>query len=451
MNRFDRRRFLQVLGAAGAAASLSHPLYEALADGGAASDEFFIFIHAAGGWDVTLWSDPRNQQLGLVDPPDDVVLSTDGITRWVDDAAQDDGSHSFKLVKKGNLVFGPAIGNLADRYDRLTLFNGVAMNTVSHPDGTYFSSTGRHLAGGKPVSTSIDSLIASELGAEQLFPSVSVNFPSTFLDPKLDRRAMPLRVGDVGTIGRSLTRSNERTTAADRDAVTIALTEEAADLAKRSADPLVFEAFGLQLGSLRKMIGSGLIELFNASKLKLAQPAFNYAAKYQAGPAVTAAFAVEAMRQNLVRSVSFSTASVDTHNTNYRFHAMMLQEIFDLVSTLLDQLDATPHPTKPSAKLSEHTHILVISEFCRTPQINVAGGRDHYPNNSALVLSPRFKGNTVFGKSDPEQLLPMDAGSFADGTRPVGPPDILATLLSAFGIDPRKHLRDGDVVKSVLV
>ena len=113
-------------------------------------------------------------------------------------------------------------------------------------------------------------------------------------------------------------------------------------------------------------------------------------------------------------------------------------------------MDAIPHPTKSGKKLSDHAHVLVVSEFCRTPQINLAGGRDHYPNNSALVISPRFRGGRSYGKTDVEQLLPATAGTFADGARPVAPPDLLATLLAAFKIEPRKYLRDGEVVKELL-
>ena len=51
-------------------------------------------------------------------------------------------------------------------------------------------------------------------------------------------------------------------------------------------------------------------------------------------------------------------------------------------------------------KLADHTHILVFSDFCRTPQINLSGGRDHYPNNSALVISPKFARGRSFGKTD---------------------------------------------------
>ena len=38
----------------------------------------------------------------------------------------------------------------------------------------------------------------------------------------------------------------------------------------------------------------------------------------------------------------------------------------------------------------------------------------------------------------------------ADGMRAVAPPDVLATFLSAFDVDPRRYMRDGDVVRSIL-
>ena len=148
--------------------------------------------------------------------------------------------------------------------------------------------------------------------------------------------------------------------------------------------------------------------------------------------------------------VSFALGGFDTHANNYRNQALCQQDMFDLLAVLLRKLDATPHPHRAGAKLSEHTHILLVSDFCRTPQINIGGGRDHYPNNSALVISPRFRGNFVFGKSDPDQLLPAQAKTFSDGERPIAPPDLLATFLHAFGVPPRKYLRDGEVVSELL-
>ena len=187
-------------------------------------------------------------------------------------------------------------------------------------------------------------------------------------------------------------------------------------------------------------------DLFEDGPLKAAQPAFDYKARFAGRAALDAAFALEAMKRNLVRCVAFSSGGFDTHASNYRTQALVQQELFGLVATLVKQLDATPHPTRTGRKLADHTHIVVLSDFCRTPQINLAGGRDHYPNNSALVISPRFAGGLCFGKTDHDQLLPAIAKRFADGERPIAPPDLLATLLRAFQIEPHRYLRDGEVV-----
>lgn len=448
----DRRTFLKVLGAGTASAFaapslLGGPVMRALADT-PASKEFFILIHAAGGWDVTLWSDPRNQQKGLVDPATTDTVTTAGVTSWID-APTDSGAKTFQLVQKGNYTLGPTLGSLGDHYDRFTLINGISMNTVSHPDGTYFSSTGRHLAGGRPVAASIDTMLSNEFGTQQILPTISVNYPSTYLGLGLDARVIPLRVSDITAVARSLTRDALYTTAAERTAVTAMLSDEAAELAQSAFRPEVPTSIELQYGSLSQMLGPMVNGLFNAGALQLAHPGFNYKGRFQGGVCINAAFAVEAIKRRMVRSVSFATSSFDTHNSNYKNQSLLQQELFELIAQLLRELDATTFDGS-SDKLSDHTHILVVSDFCRTPQINLNGGRDHYPNNSALILSPRIKANTVFGKSDPDQLLPLDAGTFADGVRAVTPPDVLATFLGAFGVDPRKYMRDGDVIQSLL-
>ena len=44
----------------------------------------------------------------------------------------------------------------------------------------------------------------------------------------------------------------------------------------------------------------------------------------------------------------------------------------------------------------------------------------------------------------------MPAKTFGDGPRAIAPPDVLATMLGAFDIDPRKYMRDGEIVKELL-
>ncbi|TAK32520.1 MAG: DUF1501 domain-containing protein [Myxococcaceae bacterium] len=448
-----RRTFLKVLGGAAGAGIASQPLFRAFADPPVASDEFFVLIHASGGWDVTLSLDPRNERRGIIEPGSTDTIDTAPIRLWRD-APLDADSSTFEILRPSgsSLRFGPAIGALAEMPDRLTVINGLAMNTVSHPDGTFFAATGRHLAGGKPVAASIDTMLANEFGRESLLPTVSVGYPSTYVGDDLDARVSPLRVSSVDTLSKMLNRGNVNTTAADRLAVTAMLTEEARDLAARSWYRDEIEGFGLQLQALPRMLSPDVQSIFNATSLAAAQPTFfpTPAKRFQARAGVNCAFAVEAMKRNLVRCVSFSSASHDTHSNNYRSQPLIQQELFDTIAALVRALDAAPHPTRMGRRLADHTHIMVVSDFCRTPQINLTLGRDHYPNGSALVISPKFVGNTSFGRADDDQMLPANAGTFADGARAVAPPDLLATFVSAFGVNPRKYLRDGDVIRSLL-
>jgi uncharacterized protein (DUF1501 family) len=446
------RRTLLRGGGLGALAAAT-PLGRALAavPGRAAETEFFILIHAAGGWDVTLWADPRNTRAGLVEPASTANTDTAPLRLWKDQALEGD-VHSFALVQPrgAKIAFGPGIGGLAELHDRLCVINGLAMNTVSHPDGIAFSVTGRHLQGSRSAQPSVNTVLANELGLAQTFPSISIAFPSSYAGDNLDRRAAPLLVDRVGSIASVLSRAAEPFGGEDAAAVTAVLSTEAATLAARSAYGDVLRGMDLQYRGLARMLDRGTQDVFSDARLRAMHAEFNYKARFHGNTAVNAAFAVEACKRNLVRCVSFALGGLDTHAGNYRQQAQVQQELFDVVATLVRTLDATPHPTRPGRKLADHTHILVMSEFCRTPQVNLAGGRDHYPNNSALVISPRFRGNAVFGKSDPEQLLPVATRAFSDGERAMTPPDLLATFVSAFGVSPRRYFRDGEVVRELL-
>lgn len=449
----SRRSFLKAMAGAGAASIVSAPLFSAVAGPNADDGEFFIFIHALGGWDVTLCTDPRFEEGAIIDPASTLNTDTSVIRNWKNGGTLSDGGMTFEPIRPAGtpFVFGPTLGDLLRHAKRLTLFNGLATNTVSHPDGQTYAVTGRHLNGGRPNQSSIDCCLANELGTEQLLPVLSVQFPSYSLGAQMDARVTPLRISSIGTVSKSLTRSTLYDTQDERTKVSMMLSEEAKDLAALANDPEAYQALSLQYQSLTNLMGKGMADAFSAAALAQKHPELNIAKlKTQADGATNAAFALEAFRQNMARCVSFVFNGFDTHFSNYRNQALVQQEMFDTIASLIDQLDAIPHPTKPQSKLSEHTHILITSDFCRTPQINLAKGRDHYPNGSAIVISPKLKGNQVYGKTDPEQLLPANAGTFIDGERPVAPPDVLATFIGAFGVDPQKYFREGEIVKELL-
>jgi uncharacterized protein (DUF1501 family) len=74
------------------------------------------------------------------------------------------------------------------------------------------------------------------------------------------------------------------------------------------------------------------------------------------------------------------------------------------------------------------TLVCNLAEFGRTPRINPAGGRDHWPQCWSMVLGGGgIKGGRVVGASDAIGGYPTD--------RPTSPADVAATLYSALGID----------------
>jgi uncharacterized protein (DUF1501 family) len=77
--------------------------------------------------------------------------------------------------------------------------------------------------------------------------------------------------------------------------------------------------------------------------------------------------------------------------------------------------------------LLDSTVIVATGEFGRTPKINPAGGRDHWPQCWSMVMAGGgIKGGRVVGISDEIASAPLD--------RPVTPGEVAATVYTALGI-----------------
>ena len=108
-------------------------------------------------------------------------------------------------------------------------------------------------------------------------------------------------------------------------------------------------------------------------------------------------------------------------NNTYADYEHVLCPQFDLAFTaLLEDLQ--------QRGLLEETVIAVISEFGRTPKINARGGRDHYPSawTNFLAGGP-IRGGRVIGSTDKNGAAPHD--------RPVTPPQVVASIYQAMGVD----------------
>lgn len=103
---------------------------------------------------------------------------------------------------------------------------------------------------------------------------------------------------------------------------------------------------------------------------------------------------------------------------------------FDLAfSALIDDLK--------DRGMLEETLVVVMGEFGRTPKLNAAGGRDHWPRVFSVALAGGgVTGGQVIGSSDSIGESPRD--------RPVTPGDLVATIYQLLGIDPTLELKTPD-------
>jgi uncharacterized protein (DUF1501 family) len=81
----------------------------------------------------------------------------------------------------------------------------------------------------------------------------------------------------------------------------------------------------------------------------------------------------------------------------------------------------------------DSTLVCNLAEFGRTPKINPAGGRDHWPQCWTVYFAGGgVQGGRVVGKSDEIGAYPVE--------RPVRPPEIVATIYKSLGMDLEAHL-----------
>ena len=141
------------------------------------------------------------------------------------------------------------------------------------------------------------------------------------------------------------------------------------------------------------------------------------------------------------RFVQISLGGWDMHQGIYDNDA---QRICARSPQLDNGLSALISDLKAAGTLSE-TLILVVAEFGRTPRLSAAAGRDHFLLQSAMLAGGGVKGGKVIGATNADGSAVTEfgwGGSGGSGPRYVRPEDLVATSLSALGIDWTTTRRD---------
>ena len=147
-------------------------------------------------------------------------------------------------------------------------------------------------------------------------------------------------------------------------------------------------------------------------------------------------------RRLIERGVPFVTVNNrgwDTHNNLYtrlkegytgaRVPVGLIPSLDLALSALVEDLD--------QRGMLDETLLVVMGEFGRTPKLNTAAGRDHWPRVFSVALAGGgVQVGQVIGSSDAVGEGPKD--------RPVTPGDLAATIYTLLGIDPKLELHTSD-------
>jgi Protein of unknown function (DUF1501) len=126
----------------------------------------------------------------------------------------------------------------------------------------------------------------------------------------------------------------------------------------------------------------------------------------------------------------FNETTWDIHGskpfTSIEGMKMVVAPMYDQgYSALIEDLD--------QRGMLDDTMVVNLAEFGRTPKVNPAGGRDHWPQCFTVGFAGGgVKGGRAIGASDPIGAVPAD--------RPTEPPEVIATIFHSLGLNLEAHL-----------
>lgn len=133
-----------------------------------------------------------------------------------------------------------------------------------------------------------------------------------------------------------------------------------------------------------------------------------------------------------VRCVEVTLGGWDTHVNNTEAQKSRIRILDPAMAAMMADLRADG--------LLEDTIVIWAGEFGRTPQLNGASGRDHWPHGFSVVLGGGgIRGGKVVGETNPTPDIRAE-NKAADVVNPVSIADVHATVLKALSIDYSQEL-----------
>lgn len=143
--------------------------------------------------------------------------------------------------------------------------------------------------------------------------------------------------------------------------------------------------------------------------------------------------AVSALSGDLCQVTMLELPDWDTHQDNGQQgpkHEALYAGLLHLAGSLDDQ------------GLLERTAVVVLSEMGRTPKLNSALGKDHWPVTSCLVFGAGIAGGRVIGGSDEAQNalgVNLETGTVESGGTQLQTANLVSGVLELVGADAAEH------------
>jgi len=321
---------------------------------------------------------------------------------------------------------------VARHMDKLAIVRSMHTKGDDHPQGTHYAITAHEINAAMNFP-SLGSIIAKEAGARHNMPpnvllprweksrQYENYFRAAFLGSDYDPMCIPdpsqkdFRVADLSlpkSVSEQAVESrHEFLKVVDRHYRSLMFAAEHANMDRFSAQ------------AWQMLLTPAVRDAFDLSK-ESDKTRDRYGRDSVGQSALLARRLVEAGTR-FVTTAGFHANSWDTHSANDQGHRDRLAPPLDrTLSTLLEDLD--------ERGLLDSTVVLAMGEFGRTPELNPALGRDHWPNCWSLALGGGgLRGGQTVGASDQRGVNPV-GGQVSMG-------DIFATIYKAFGIDWEKE------------
>ena len=376
----NRRQFIKALSLSGVA--LSHPSFVFAASASPFTGKLVITVQAQGGWDVTHFCDPKENQSG-----------SDIITNW---------SKTEETRSAGNLRYAPVANNnsfFERHYDKTLIINGVDSQTNAHSIGETANWSGR-TAAGYPSLTALYSAI----NAPQL-PMTYLSFGGFSKTANLLRPTMlPYSTSDLKNFLQPNRDENNGNSIIDSDIWELIGQLNASDAQSMLEDETL-------LAGNRRARSAYLDSLTNNDALAAFATTIPSRQEEEAISGDNrlinqAHFALLAFKAGVSATADLHAGGFDTHDNNDSQQIDLLGQLTDGLNYLWDYAE--------ELELADRLVVIVGSDFSRTPYYNSGAGKDHWPVGSYMVMEKNAPyTNRVIGATDEEQnALGLDTSTF---------------------------------------